>query len=89
MKLKVTFRFNRTTGEIEEFRIDDDENAVIERDHDRRHDAAAAALGQLVARHARVEELPDGTEPITDGGEREAPAADPAQALPQRGTTRQ
>jgi len=59
MKLRVRFRFNKDTGEVEEMLISDDGDTPPEADHDRRHDARANEIGRIVSRLPSIrEELP-------------------------------
>jgi hypothetical protein len=74
MQVKVRFRFNAESGEVEVFTVDAvgaDASAV---DHDRRHDHATARLARVVEANASIEELhPDAahTAAETDAGSHE------------------
>jgi len=61
MKVRVKLRFNKLTGEVEEFRVDDqDTPALSEAEHNREHDRVAAEIGSVLERHPRITEiLPD------------------------------
>jgi len=61
MKVQVRFRFNKETGEVEEFLIDDQGSQLAEAEHNREHDRIATDIGRVVERHPRVQELPPGS----------------------------
>ncbi|PWI19961.1 hypothetical protein DI272_41705 [Streptomyces sp. Act143] len=56
MRVRVRFRFNADTGEVELFQVDDI-GAGSGPDHDAEHDRVSAELGQVVARRPDVEEI--------------------------------
>jgi hypothetical protein len=53
MPTQVRFRFNKVTGEIEEFVIDDQDRRLPEAEHDRR----AQDVARLVAVNPRIEPI--------------------------------
>lgn len=55
MDIKVRFRFNKLTGEIEEFVVDQD-SQLGDAEHNREHDRLAAEIGGLLERLPRIEE---------------------------------
>ncbi|TKD03182.1 hypothetical protein [Polyangium fumosum] len=71
MPTLVRFRFNKVTGEVEEFLVDDQDRHLPEAEHDR----IAAEVGQFVAAFPRLREVaPEGAPLREAGGAREAPA---------------
>lgn len=60
MRIRVRFRFNADTGEIETFLVEDVDSRAPAADHDARHDRTAAEVGRLIEQHALVEQLPGG-----------------------------
>ncbi len=56
MAVKVIFRFNKLTGEVEEFLVEQDQEQPRER-HDQAHEQVAGELGRLIERFPRVMEL--------------------------------
>jgi len=74
VRVKVRFRYNADTGEVETFVVEDlggDERAV---DHDARHDRVTADVARVVERDALIEEMLPGSAPIR--AERPTPDAD-------------
>jgi hypothetical protein len=65
MRVKVRFRFNSVTGEVEAFDVDDLHDGPRLADHEARHDRAAADVARIVEANALIEEVAPGTEPIT------------------------
>ena len=65
MRVKVRFRFNSVTGEVEAFDVDDLHDGPRLVDHDARHDRVAAEVGRVVEANALIEEVAPGTLPIT------------------------
>lgn len=53
MPTLVRFRFNKLTGEVEEFLVDDQDRNLSEAEHDR----IAADVGRFVAQNPRVVEV--------------------------------
>jgi hypothetical protein len=76
MKLQVRFRFNKRSGEVEEFLVDDQGSNLSEAEHNRRHDQVAGELGRLIERHALVRELAAGSGGIPADRRHEPPAPD-------------
>ncbi len=61
MRVRVKLRFNKLTGEVEEFLVDDHATPVLpEAEHNREHDRVAAAIGSVIERHPRVTEIAPG-----------------------------
>ena len=57
MPTLVRFRFNKVTGEVEEFLVDDQDRHLSEAEHDR----IAAEVGRFVAAYPRLREVgPEG-----------------------------
>jgi hypothetical protein len=58
MKVRVKLRFNKLTGEVEEFLVDDQDLPYLpEAEHNREHDRVAAEIGSVLERHPRVTEV--------------------------------
>jgi hypothetical protein len=51
MEVKVRFRFNKVTGEVEEFIVDDVDSRLPEAEHNRQHDLIAREIGRVIERH--------------------------------------
>lgn len=77
MRVKVKFRFNSVTGEVEAFEVDDMHDGPRLADHDARHDRAAAEVGRVVEANALIEEVAPGTAPVRT---RTTPATTPSTA---------
>jgi len=56
MPTLVRFRFNKVTGEVEEFLVDDQDRHLPEAEHDR----IAADVGRFVAAYPRVLDVTNG-----------------------------
>ncbi|MEU6242449.1 hypothetical protein [Streptomyces sp. NPDC047024] len=61
MRVRVRFRFNAETGEVELFRVDDLGGSSVGADHDAEHDRISAELGAVAARRPEVEEIRQAT----------------------------
>ena len=59
MPTRVRFRFNKVTGEVEEFLVDDQDRQLPEAEHDR----IAAEVGRFIDAHPRVREAVEGAAP--------------------------
>jgi hypothetical protein len=81
MKLRVRFRFNKATGEVETFQIEDQGQSPQQPEHDRRHEAKSAEIARVLERYPQVRELLPGAAPLPEG-------AEPAPAQPESGTER-
>ena len=65
MEVKVRFRFNKATGEVELFEVDDIGPMVqSEADHNRTHDEITAKLGRVLEQNPEFYEVLPGSEPI-------------------------
>lgn len=73
MEIKVGFRFNKLTGEVELDVEQDSALPVVE--HERSHDRLAAEIGALLERFPQVSEVLPGTEVVTEPGEDATEAA--------------
>ena len=77
MDVIVSFRFNKLTGEVEVFDVDDIASTLTGEEHNRHHDGVTAEIGQSVVRNFRVAELTPAeardtdTSPESDSQERE------------------
>lgn len=65
MRVKVRFRFNAATGEVEAFEVDDMHDGPRLADHDARHDRAAAEVARVVEANALIEEVAPGADQVT------------------------
>jgi hypothetical protein len=65
VRVKVRFRFNSVSGEVEAFEVDDLRDGPRLADHDARHDQAAAQLGRVIENNALIEEVAPGSVPVT------------------------
>ena len=63
MQVKVRFRFNKLTGEVEEFQVDQD-STLSAVEHDREHDRIAAEIGRVIERDPRVDEVTSKVVPV-------------------------
>lgn len=62
MEVKIKFRFNKITGEVEVFDVEDTGTMQLsEAEHNKEHDRIASSLGQVVERNPQVIELPSGS----------------------------
>lgn len=61
MRVRVRFRFNTATGEVEMFRVDDLGGGVAGPDHDAEHDRISSELGSVTSRRPEVEEITETT----------------------------
>lgn len=59
MRVRVEFRFNSETGEVERFQVDDLGRTTRVQDHDATHNDIAFAIGQVLDRRPGVEEVVD------------------------------
>ena len=58
MEVKVRFRFNKVTGEVEVFDVDQEKvPGVTEAEHNREHDRVAAEIGRVLERNPLVQEV--------------------------------
>ncbi len=58
MDVKVRFRFNQITGEVEIFEVTDEGiMRLSEAEHNREHDRIAAELGNLIERNPQIMEV--------------------------------
>lgn len=87
MRVKVRFRFNAVTGDVEAFEVDDMHDGPRLADHDARHDRAANDVARVIEANALIEEVAPGTAPVSTAvtraapqTETEAPAAEPQRA---------
>jgi hypothetical protein len=82
MRVKVRFRFNAVTGEIEAFEVDDMHDGPRVADHDARHDRAAADVARIVEANALIVELTPGTIPVAIEATQGTPGAETPVAHP-------
>jgi hypothetical protein len=78
MRVKVRFRFNAETGEIEVFGVDDLHEGPRLVDHDAWHDRAAADVARVVEANALIEEV----RPVITEAPAETPVASAEEARP-------
>ena len=67
MKVRIKLRFNKLTGEVEEFLVEDRDLPYLpEAEHNRKHDRVATDIGHVLERYPRVTEvMPDGSRPVS------------------------
>ena len=63
MRVRVRFRYNQATGEVETFVVEDIGGTRHGRDHDAVHEAVAADVARVIERHALIEEIAEGQTP--------------------------
>ncbi|MDI1447250.1 hypothetical protein [Polyangium sp. 6x1] len=79
MPTLVRFRFNKVTGEVEEFLVDDQDRHLPEAEHDR----IAAEVGRFVAAFPRLREVgPEGGALLREAGGAREEAAEEAEGGP-------
>ena len=63
MDVRVRFRLNKATGEVEMFEVaDDGPMRTSEAEHNREHDRIATELGRVIERNPRIDEVFDSNE---------------------------
>jgi hypothetical protein len=79
MRVRVHFRFNAVTGEVEVFEIDDMHDGPRLADHDARHDRTAAEVARIIETNALIEEIRPGPDRLAASPTRttEVPASEP------------
>jgi hypothetical protein len=60
VRVRVKFRYNADTGEVEVFEVDDLQDGPRLADHEARHDRAARDVARVVEANALIEEAPPG-----------------------------
>jgi hypothetical protein len=65
MRVKVRFRYNSVTGEVETFDVADMHDGPRLADHDARHDRAAVDVARVIEQNALIEEVAPGAQPDT------------------------
>ncbi len=63
MEVNVRFRYNKRTGEVEIFEIDDLGSTLTHDEHNREHDRITAEVGSSILHNPRVEEVLPGSAP--------------------------
>jgi hypothetical protein len=84
MRVKVRFRFNALTGEVEAFEVDDLRDGPRLADHDARHERAAIELASLIEENAPIDQVAPGTAPVVTTVTRAVPQAETPAAEPER-----
>ena len=75
MDVKVKFRFNQVTGEVEVFEVTDEGSRRLpEAEHNREHDRISAELGNIIERNPQIMEvfansIPTNQQPITEASD--------------------
>ncbi|MEU8030079.1 hypothetical protein [Streptomyces sp. NPDC049099] len=59
MRVRVEFRYNAETGEVELFQVDDIGRTTRTEDHDATHEEIACAIGRVLDRRPVAEEVRD------------------------------
>jgi hypothetical protein len=87
MEVRVVFRFNKLTGEIERFEVEQS-SALPLAEHEREHDRLAAEIGSLLERLPRLDEISPGALPFTSASRPEtiAEAANDEEPMRQEST---
>jgi hypothetical protein len=57
MEVRVRFRFNKVTGEVEEFIVDDVDSRLPADEHNRQHERIATEIGRVIERNPGLIEL--------------------------------
>jgi hypothetical protein len=74
MEVKVRFRFNKITGEVEVFDVDQEKApGVTEAEHNREHDRVAAEIGRVIERNPLVQEVFSGQGQVPGKEQEETP----------------
>jgi hypothetical protein len=87
MEVTVRFRFNKITGEVEEFIVDDVDSRLPKAEHNREHERIATEIGRVVARNPGLEELsPQDVPPVIvkQSGKGTETPADEVTPMPER-----
>jgi FtsH ternary system-associated peptide len=84
MRVKVRFRFNALTGEVEAFEVDDTRDGPRLADHDARHERTATELAGLIEENALIDEVAPGAAPVITTVTRTAPQPEAPTAEPDR-----
>lgn len=63
MRVRVRFRFNSETGEVETFVVEDIGGARAGVDHDAVHDAITADVARVIEQNALIEQVRDARAP--------------------------
>jgi hypothetical protein len=84
MRVRVRFRYNSDTGEVETFLVEDIGGARPGADHDAVHDAITADIARVVERNAEIEEVQGAAQPAPPLTERTSEPAEtgPREARP-------
>ena len=85
MRVKVRFRFNAVTGEVEAFQVDDLRDGPRLADHDARHDRATAEIARVVEANALIEEVGPGDGTVTTSTARTSAEPETPDAERERG----
>lgn len=66
MEVRIKFRFNKLTGEVETFTVEDEQTTppLDHAEHNRRHDQIASEIGRQIERNPHIEEFVDGAAPV-------------------------
>lgn len=86
MRVKVRFRYNSVTGEVETFDVADMHDGPRLADHDARHDRATADIAGVIEANALIEEVAPGAEPAA--ADAELADAGPVRATAETGQPR-
>lgn len=88
MDFKVRFRFNKQTGEVEEFEITDEgPMSLSEAEHNREHDRISAEVGNVIERNPLITEVQPGTTPVSTTPS--SSIEEPAETVAETGDERQ
>ncbi|MBO3747500.1 hypothetical protein J5X84_15590 [Streptosporangiaceae bacterium NEAU-GS5] len=59
MRIRVSFRYDSSTGDVQVFQVSQADDAPRTPDHDRRHEAATSDVARVVAQNPTIDEVPD------------------------------
>jgi len=82
MDFHVRFRFNKLTGEVEAFDVEDLGSGLPIEEHNRHHDRVASEIGRVIDRDPQVAEISGGR--LTDRPLMHDEHADEAEVLPEK-----
>ncbi len=68
MQVKVRFRYNKATGEVEVFQVNDQGSNLSVAEHNREHERITRDLGSAVERYPRAIEMIPGSEVLPGSG---------------------
>jgi hypothetical protein len=79
MEVTVRFRYNKLTGEVEIFDVDDVASNLSVEEHNREHDRITVEIGSAIVRNPRIQEVPAD---LTPAAAKQTATPDSAEAAP-------